>query len=370
MSPYARRLQWSGHHIPPGNGGPDAIAHGQDLTVAMTGFTALGATQGDLPQAGDPSARISNYPGNTPPTWLLSTPYVYNNNPSNKGGKVPAGGMTIDGFFVPAGTYVVQFLDFSGRSVVVEGSLNNQYGTFPGIMFRGCRWRSVSSSVGMLSENGQVSGGKFWFHYCDMGGINSQASNYCEIPIKINSSPCQVYRCHLSYCTTGTQCVGFPGTNILENYIDRLTTFNTDGPHLNGVSVNGGDVCYRVERNNIVVQTPEDNGSNKMVGQTDCIAFFQDFGSYPGTGTNDDGTVGYRVIDNYMGGTGYCLYAGTGGVGAVNNMYVSGNRFTTASFPNGGYYGTITATPTWGSNGNVITNNRWADGPNVGQLVP
>ena len=364
MSHFARRLQLSTTLVSSG-----AITHGEQLTVAKTGYEALGITRASLPQAGDPSARVSNYPGNTMPDWLLPTPCVHNNDPSNKGGVVPTGGLMIDGFMVPAGTYVVQFLDFSDQQVIVEGTLGGQYGTFAGIMFRGCRWRCASSYVGMVNENGTNPGGKIWFHYCDMGGVGSQTADYCEIPIKINNTPSQVYRCHLSYCTTAAQCVGFPGTNIIENYIERLTTFNTNGPHINGISINGGDTCYRVERNRIVAQSTEDNGSGKIVDQTDCIAFFQDFGSYPGSGTNDDGTVGYRVINNYLGGTGYCLYAGAGTIGTVNNMQVIGNKITTVSFPNGGTFGPLAAEPNWGSNGNVKSNNTWADGPNAGQAA-
>lgn len=352
------------------NAGGGTITHGEQLTKAMTGYTGLGVTQTSLQQAGDASARVSNWPGNRMPNWLLTTPYVYNNNPANKGGVVPAGGMMIDGFMVPAGTYVVQFLDFSGQQIVVEGSLNGQYGTFAGLMLRGCRWRGSSPYVGLIQENGNIPGGKIWLHYCDMGGLGSQPSQFCEIPVKTNNSVTQVYRCYMSYCTTAVQCVGvMPGNNIIENYIDRLTTFNTDGPHINGVSVNGGDTCYRVERNYIVAQATEDNGSGKSVNQTDCIAFFQDFGSYPGTGTNDDGTVGYRVINNYLGGTGYCIYAGNGTKGAVRNMQLIGNKITTASFPNGGALGPLAADPAWGSNGNVKTNNTWADGPKAGQAA-
>jgi hypothetical protein len=366
MMGYSRRLQ----RAAPIDVVPTSITHGEQLTKAMTGWTALGATQANLTPAGDPSARLSNWPGNSLPAWIVTTPYVYNNNPSNKGGIVPAGGMLIDGFTVPAGTYVVQFRDFSGQQIVVEGDVNGQYPPFAGLMLRGCKWRGPSSYVGLVSENGVSSGGKFWFHYCDLGGLSSQPADYCEIPIKILNSPAQTYRNYISYATTGIQTVGLPGTNILENYIERLTTFNTDGPHLNGVTFNGGDTCARVERNHIVVQTPEDNGSGKAVGQTDCISFFQDFGAFPGTGQNDDGTYGYRVINNYIGGTGYCFYAGmnTGQPAtSVQNMYVTGNKVTTASWPSGGQYGPIAAIPSWGIYGNVNSNNTWADGPSSGQ---
>lgn len=345
------------------------ITHGEQLTTAMTGWSALGASIGDLTAAGDPSTRLSNWPGNSLPAWIVETPYVYNNESSNKGGIVPTGGMTIDGFFVPAGTYVVQFRDFSGQQIVLEGDCDGAYPPFAGLMLRGCRWRGDSSSVGFISENGMTCGGKVWVHYCDLGGLGSQPAQYCEVAIKQNGNPTQTFRNHISYVTTGIQTVGIPGMAILENYIERLTTFNTDGPHLNGITFNGGDTCARVERNHIVIQTPEDNGSGKAVGQTDCLSFFQDFGYYPGTGQNDDGTYGYRVINNYVGGTGYCFYGGTGSQGSVSNMQFIGNKVTTASYTNGGSYGPMAYEPTWGSSGNVNSNNTWADGANAGQAA-
>lgn len=365
MSVFARRAVRGATAPAIPNGGGGSVTHGEQLTKAMTGFTPLGVTSANL-TAVDTSNRVSNWPGNTWPSWIINSPYVYNNNPSNKGGVVPAGGMMIDGFMVPAGTYVVQFLDFSGGQIVVEGDVNGAYPPFAGLMIRGCKWRGPSSNVGMISENGMSCGGKIWIHYCDLGGLGSQPADYSEIPLKISNTNAQSYRNYISYATTGIQFVGIPGTNIIENYIERLTTFNTNGPHINGITFNGGDSCARVERNHIVAQTPEDNGSGKGVDQTDCISFFQDFGFYPGNGTNDDATTGYRVIDNYVGGTGYCFYGGTGGQGSVTNMQFIGNKITTSSWPNGGFYGPMAANPVWGSNGNVNTNNTWADGPNAG----
>ena len=358
----------------PASGGTGAITHGEELTMAHVGpWTLQGVSKGSESLLTITSTqmddRLSNWPGTPHPSWIPNQPYIYSNSASNHGGIVPAGGLTIDGFFVPAGTYVAQFYDFSASSLVVEGDCNGAYPPFAGLLLRGCRWRTASPYVGLISENGASSGGKFWVHHCDLGGLGSQPVQYCEIPIKTANSPTQTYRNYISYATTGIQTVGFPGTNVLENYIERLTTFNTDGPHLNGVTFNGGDTCGRVERNRIVVQTPEDNGSGKAVGQTDCISFFQDFGAYPGTGQNDDGSYGYRVINNYVGGTGYCFYAGTGGQGAVSNMYMSGNTVTTTYWQDGGFYGPCAAQPTWGSNGNTSSNNTWADGPNAGQTA-
>lgn len=373
MSISARRLQRT-KHSSGGGGGLRTITHGEQLLTSDVGPWALqGVAKGGESlltiTASQMNDRLSNWPGNGHPSWIPNQPYTYNNLSNNHGGIVPAGGLTIDGFFVPAGTYVAQFCDFSASGLIVEGDCGGAYPPFSGLLLRGCRWRAVSNSVGLINENGQSSGGKFWIHHNDLGGFNSQTSSYCEIPIKTYLAPTQTYRNYISYTTTGIQTVGFAGTAVLENFIERLTTFNTNGPHLNGVTFNGGDPCARVERNHIVVQTPEDNGSNKDVNQTDCISFFQDFGDFQGTGTNSDGTTGYRVIDNYIGGTGYCFYAGMNGgkpATSVKNMYVTGNKVTTSVYSNGGSFGPIAATPSWGSYGNVNTNNTWADGPNTG----
>lgn len=171
---------------------PNSITHGQELTKSMTALSPLGVSSGNLTPV-DTSRRVSNWPGNEMPSWIINTPYIFNNNPSNKGGVVPAGGMMIDGFMVPAGTYVVQLRDFSGGQIVVEGDVNGQYPPFAGLMIRGCKWRGSSPYVGMISENGTSSGGKIWVHYCDLGGLGSQPAQYCEIPLKIANSPAQSF---------------------------------------------------------------------------------------------------------------------------------------------------------------------------------
>ncbi len=357
-----------------GGGGLRTITHGDQLLVSDVGPWALqGVAKGSeiLSTISSGGERISTWPTDGKPSWIPSTPYVYNNDPNNHGGIVPTGGLTIDGEFVPAGAWVVQFRNFTD-SLIVTGDNGGTSPAWYGVVFRGCRWRMASPSVGMINNNGQSSpGGKIWVLFGDMGGLSSQTADYCEIPIKIISAAI-TKRNYLSYCTTAVQNSGGPGVKVIENYIERLTTFNTVGPHINGVSVNGGDECYQVERNHIIAQTPEDNGSGKPVDQTDCIAFFQDFGDYQGTGQNDDGTYGYRVINNYIGGTGYCIYAGMNSgqtATSVHNMYIAGNRVTTQWWPDGGSFGPCAAQPVWGSYGNVTSNNTWADGPNAGQIA-
>ena len=64
------------------------------------------------------------------------------------------------------------------------------------------------------------------------------------------------------------------------------------------------------------------------------------------------------MTDNYVGGTGWCIYAG--GANA-HNVTLTGNTFTTRWWTNAGGFGAIADTPVWGSNGNIQSGNVWAD---------
>lgn len=356
-----------------------AITHGEQLTRAMVGYTGLGITQAQLQSVNANGTRLSLYPSWGKPGWIPSTPYVYNNNPSNHGGVVPAGGMTIDGFFVPAGTWVSQFQDFGSQSLIVEGDCGGQFGSWPGIVFRGIRSRGPGTAPGFLGDgNGcNSTGGKIWFLYSDLGGNGAANSDYNEVPIKLQASVGILYRNYVSYTTTGLQ-INKDNSLVLENFVEKLTLYYGEpGPpgesgtkHLNGFTTNGGLKNIRLERNKIILQSPDDAGHS--IGQTDAISFFQDFGDFQGTGTNDNGTVGYQVLNNYIGGGGYTIYTGMNAgkpSTSVKNMVVTGNKITTQWWPNGGSFGPVGAAAPWGTNGNVWSNNTWADGPKAGQAI-
>ena len=321
----------------------------------------------------------TNWAG-APTSSEASPAYVYNNNPSNLGGIVPSGGMTIDGFFVPANSYVFQFMDISwGGADILNGA--------PALVFRGCRARGGAGATGFwtLSDSGYAEG--LWFLYCDSGGLSgADLSTNC---IKATySGGVTLYRCYLSATTTAFQPITSTGQiDFLECFIEELAYQNYgDGEsqtHLNGVTLNGNQTNCRVLRNNIVIGQTDLNGH--VIQDTDCISFFQDVvddvtPNYPGTGTNPDGTVGYQVIGNYMGGTGYCLYLPD--QQTVSNFYVVNNLITASIWPvgsteddalggGGGWEGPVTDEPTWdavtGSQvGNHQANNLWADGEHAG----
>ena len=293
----------------------------------------------------------------TPDEFSLATPYVYNNEVSNKGGVVPAGGIRIDGYNIAAGTRVVQFLDFSAGDFWCVSNTS--------FMWRACRFRSNRRAPGYFNC-GSGNTGRMFFFFNDLGGLGPADSQYNEIPIKIsNAGGAICYRNYVTYTTTAIQ-MNINGGEIAENYISQLTYFFGPGippnestnKHLNGIMFNGGESCALVLRNHVTAPTPDDAG--RTIGQTDCIGFFQDFGPFPGTGANRDGTVGYQIRDNFIGGTGYCIYAGLNAgkpIASVKNMVVTGNRITTKWYSRGGNFGPITAEPAWGADGNFKSNN-------------
>lgn len=351
------------------------ITHGEQLVSPLN----TGANTGVRPLLGASwlsSMETMTVPGrgywrsDTPAEFSLSTPYVYDNNPANKGGIVPAGGMVIDGFAYPAGTRVVQFRDFSAADIFVSGSNN--------FLFRGTRHRNNVKAPGNFNCAAGTTAQLAW-HFCDMGGLGPSNAQYNEIPLKVaNASRARAFRCYFSYTTTAIQFNIAVGAEIIENYIEHLTYYYGPGippgestdKHLNGVTFNGGETCALVLRNYVVGQNPD--GAGRTIMQTDCISFFQDFGQFSGAGTNSDGTVGYQVHDNYVGGTGFCIYAGKNAgspAGSVNNMKITGTKMTTTWWPNGGWFGPVSAVPPWGTLGNVWSNNTWADGPNAGTAI-
>lgn len=340
----------------------------------MVGPAGLGVSTSQLRKTSVNGARIGSWPTDFHPWdtggWIPNAPYVYNNDPNNHGGYVPAGGMTIDGFHVPAGVWVAQFDDFD-NSIIVTGDSEGSTPAFPGVVFRGCRWRGSFGSINVY----RGSNTRVWFLHNDAGGLGAADAQYNEAPYGPGGLiENVVYRNYFSYTTTGIGAHTNP--QIIENYIEKLTLYyGANGPpgesgqkHLNGITMNGGDDNALVLRNKILLQTPDEAGHT--IDQTDAISFFQDFGDYTGTGKNLDGTIGYQVRDNYVGGGGYSIYAGMNAgkpAASVQRMVITGNQITTRWWPNGGYYGPFAAEPVWGSYGNVKANNTWAES---GQPIP
>ena len=289
--------------------------------------------------------------------WTSPTAaYVYSNSPSNLGGIVGAGGAVIDGFTYAAGTYVFQFMDFTQAATGLEF-----FEDYAPTVFRGCRGRAILAPPGLVNMGS--SDVLVAAHYCDLGwpsaaDVVASSDTGTILGFGTGSGGCRIYRCYFSYQTTAIQPNVTAGVcDVIENYVEKLTWANL--AHLNGITYNGGNLNTLCLRNRIVVDATDENGN--AVNQTDCISMFQDFGGYPGTGTNTDGSTGYFLQNNYVGGTGYCFYLGAGG-NPITNLTFTGNLITTSAYSTGGYYGPTAAVPQWGWNGNTEYSNFWADG--------
>eukprot|EP00026_Physarum_polycephalum_P010502 Phypoly_transcript_10666.p1 GENE.Phypoly_transcript_10666~~Phypoly_transcript_10666.p1 ORF type:complete len:364 (+),score=53.44 Phypoly_transcript_10666:114-1094(+) len=320
----------------------------------MTGWWALDVKQMDLTVTTETFGSISSQNVHCFSWYDTTTPYVYNNEPHNKGGVVPPGGMVIDGFHVPEGTVVVQFRDFSGQQILVEGDCG-KYGKFAGVMFRGCRWRS-DSAFGMLNDavSQKPTGGKIWFHFNDLGGIEPMPN--CQFAIKVMHSQVQCYRNYISLVATGIQAFSDgPGNNLIENFIEDLAPCGND-PRVFGIKFTGGDQAWRVERNHISV------GNKSQSKESYGIAFLPELGPFLGNGLNDDGEKGYIIANNHLGRRSRIFAGLPAGApqNAVCNLKIIGNHAVNSP-------SILIAEPVWGKNGNVERDNTWVDGPNIGK---
>ncbi len=355
-SSISQVLQFSGAQEP-----SSQITNGIQLTIPMTG-----------PQGILSPANYAGYPGNlktiaTPgrgyfaasasSEFVPAGSYVYNNNINNNGGTV-ASDMLIDGYLIPAGTKVVQFVDFSGQDFYIDGSTS--------IMWRGCRSRGPGGDPGWMNmDAGQT--GRLWFFFNDVGGFapctTPNQRNWCFD--MVYGGPQTYYRNYLSYFAQGIKCVD--KVEITENYIEKMTDYG-GGAHCDMILFLGGQTCALILRNNAVNWRYDDQG--REINQTDCQAFLGIGASYTGSGTNRDGSTGYKMDNNYYGGTGYPVYTGAPSSGdQPTNMKWTNNLFSKVFPTYSGFYGNIAYEPIWGSNGNLASNNRWADGPSQGQVI-
>ena len=391
--------------VPPVVGIPPAVTHGLQLTPAIVGPWALqGVTKGQevldtslvAPSRGywrwdDPSDNL--FPSNPWPTNANDTHPEVLNDPSLLGGVLQSS-QVIDGFTYPAGTIVIQYKDMP------DNTQHYGQGTSRKVVFRGCRFRwsegvdgSSITSVAYSTNDFQVG-----FHYCDIG-MQTVDPVAGEGLMHINVGCGRNHRVIRNYHTRSATFLQFnnaPGTEILENYIDEYIypygtagpsgQFGSDAGHLNGFSSEGGQTDIKINRNRIIANSidtatgstgyakgdigygtrptePDGTatvgygsgslGSGRIISQTDNIALFRNFGDNLG---GAPGSI--QVCDNYLGGTGYCIYAAGP---AVNGFTMTGNRFTTLYYTNSGSYGPVADAPTWGQNGNYQADNCYAD---------
>ncbi|TAH34091.1 hypothetical protein EYC59_03785 [Candidatus Saccharibacteria bacterium] len=349
------------------------ISHGEQLSINHVGpWTLQGVAKGSesVTALNPGTERVSTYPGNARPSWIPGTAYVYNNNPSNLGGIVPAGGMVIDGYNVPAGTWVVQFRSFTA-GIIIEGDCGGAGSAFPGILFRGCRMRGGWYAPGWFNQNGQSPGGTIWIMYSDAGGKSTASADYCESIFESKRyDPTDKFYCIRSYLSNATTLVFLrnDGDAAIENYGENVLDFGDSTKHLNGIANGGGENATLWLRNHLVLA--------KQAGSTqinDVIQMAADGGAYLGTATNFDGSTGYTIKDNYLGGAGHTLQLGydkSNTIDKVRNVHVIGNKFTTSLYADSGESGLCYKTPDFSNYGNTWSGNTWADGPKAGQTIP
>lgn len=352
-----------------------AIRDGSQLTIGMVGPWAL---QG-VPKGSETlttlnptqlSERVSTYPGWGRPSWISGGDYVYNNSPSNHGGVVPTGGLIIDGYFVPAGTWVAQFYDCSASVVIIEGDAAGGGAAWPGVMFRGCRMRANWAAPGFANHNNIRNNGITWINYCDAGGLDVLASTVCvsifESQSVGNGTDRQyLIRNYLSIATTLAlgRCTG---DAFIENFCEKVVSFTGDETyHLNGLGNQGDELATLWLRNNMNLSPqPDGASSNPFYHLQTTGVQMGALGAYPGTGINIDGSRGYQCRDNYLGGANYTLQLGVDKLNTsadVSNVVFTGNKFSTFYFVNIGFAGIAYKNPTWGVQGNVWSNNTYAD---------
>jgi hypothetical protein len=312
---------------------------------------------------------------NWPSYWGTPTQaYAYDDSPSNLGGIVGAGGMSIDGFTYPAGTYVFQFMDFSAGGMAPAA-------TSPSLLFRGCRMRGQASDIGWSNSYGAYASGwrgSLAWHYCEFGQRGSADAQGGEFQLDCNGEGnVRLYRCYCSYYADGMFPNGSAGyVDFIENMLEKPVYFYGDaGPsgtgdnfHMCGTGLNGGETHARFLRNSIVWPAVDEAGHT--LGGTAPFELTQDAGQFIGSGTNPDGSTGFVVSGNYCGGGNFPFYLGqrsTDPANSVQHLHFTGNLVTTSTVAGGGLLGLVATVPPWGdANGNDQSGNVWADGPSAG----
>jgi hypothetical protein len=330
------------------------VTHGEQLTVDHVGPWTLQGTAKGSESLDTPSTPGRGYwLMDTPSEWRPSQTYVYNNSPSNKGGTVPGGGLTIDGYSIPAGTEVAQFRNFSAADFSAQG----QAGSY---LFRGCRFRN--NAIGQSSQfNDFTSTYTNRLHYCDMGSTSALDADWQGSFWKCIGGSGPVM--HRNYCSY--QYVTFQpnvaNAYFVENYVTDLIYYGGEaGPpgqegdplHMACIGSEGGGQGFRILRNRIVPASPDLGGHVFVNGAS--VAF---------EGTNGQNYDDCQVKDNLLSGFNYVIL-NFGEVAGSTGIEVTGNKVTTLYFTNGGLAGTEQAgpnPPSWGSNGNVKSGNVWAD---------
>jgi hypothetical protein len=131
-------------------------------------------------------------------------------------------------------------------------------------------------------------------------------------------------------------------STLVDSYIHDLASFA--GAHNDGIEATNA-VNIRIVHNTIL----------NAESQTSAL-MLSEYGSKADTNV--------LVQGNLFAGGGYTIYGGS--PDTAQGHEVIDNVFSTRYFSKSGSYGPVYY---WRSTGNTWSNNRWADGPNAGQLV-
>ncbi|PSL45428.1 chitodextrinase [Chitinophaga niastensis] len=250
-----------------------------------------------------------------------------------------AGGETIDGFWFPQGTVVLQAADITSQITVYSGWL----------VLRGCK-----GSIIYRNPIGDGGGGATL--YSQLTAFNTNGRKDGEQPAEAI-----VHRCY--FPNSGLENVYADNITVTESWITPDPSFT--GEHVDGIQTWGGQSYLNFSRNHFQFNAPDPDGSFSGL-----IAMYTD-GSQAGYSGYDHITVkdNYIILDS----TGIGLHAPLGV--PVTNMSVTGNRWKwTLGAPDKDYSpavytNTSQTIPNYKTGGNSWSDNRWVDGPYANQFL-
>ena len=297
---------------------PGALSHGSVLDSTMVGPAAIG---------------ISSFTNVSGGTFLGAALSGW----GSAARTVAVGGETIDGFWFPAGTVVLQGANISSQITVTSGWL----------VLRGC------TGSGLVASNPLGNDGGVAALYCKVGWFSTNGRKDFMQPLETI-----VHRCY------------FPHEGLENVYSDNITVTESwitpdgggAGEHVDGIQTWGGQNYLNFSRNHFMFNPPDPNST-----------FSGLLGMY-GDGNQGvyNGYDHYRVQDNYfiLGTLGTALHAPLGVPGTYG--VVTGNRWTWSSSAgdkdhSAAIYLNVSQTiPNYHATGSNWSNNKWVDGPYAG----
>lgn len=254
---------------------------------------------------------------------------------------VAAGGETIDGFWFPAGTVVLQGANISSDLTVTSGWL----------VLRGCKG-------GMLVTHPAGNGGGAAALFCQLIYFTTGA-------LKDGRQPAAsiAHRCY------------FPHNGLENVYADNITVTEcwiTPDPdtvgteHIDGIQTWGGQRYLNFSRNHFEFNPPHD----APYGLSGLIAMYSD-----GSQNGFDGYDHVLITDNYfiLNAYGIALHAPL--AVPVTNTTVTGNRWIWSDtaededYTNAIYHNFSQSIPDYKANGNHWKDNQWADVLHAGKFL-